>query len=628
MKLMGALLLAGTAIWAGNPPGDRFAVRFPAESVTESVRGGVVPAAGVPVADIPVVGARVADAPVADAAMRDDAEAVRALLESGADVNGAHGDGMTGLHWAALNGNGEIARLLVGAGAALEAGTRLGAHTPLHVAAKAGHGEVVEILVGAGADAAALTETGAAPLHFAAAAGDVRAVTALVDRGAPVDVREPEWEQTPLMFAAALGRTEAVVALLEAGADALMTARVMDLVERDIADRMSERRRRAEIAALRGGVDAQEYPVESGVAGVVDRDAAGASREAQARDAAQEALEAQRRTGEPIPLNYADLVGKHGGLSAIHLAAREGQAATVMALLDGGVDIDFPSAADRTTPMLMAAINGYFDLVAELLARGADPNLASDAGAAPLYAVLNMNWAPKARHPQPLAYMQQETGYLELMRALLDAGADVNARLERTLWFTTYNRDLLGVDRTGATPFWRAVHATDVPAMKLLLEYGADRSLSTIKVPQRSFGRRDDTDHSGLPPVPVGGPAVYPVHAAAGVGYGQGFAGNSHRHAPGGWLPTMRFLVEELGADVNARDYNGYTPAHHAAARGDNEMILYLVEQGADVTAVARSGQTTVDMANGPVQRIQPFVETVALLERLGAKNNHRCVSC
>ena len=93
-------------------------------------------------------------------------------------------------------------------------------------------------------------------------------------------------------------------------------------------------------------------------------------------------------------------------------------------------------------------------------------------------------------------------------------------------------------------------------------------------------------------------------------------------------MPTMRFLVEELGADVNARDHNGYTPVHHAAARGDNEMILYLAEQGADVTVVARSGQTTVDMANGPVQRIQPFVETVALLERLGAKSNHRCVSC
>ncbi len=570
------------------------------------------------------------ESPVADAAMRDDAVAVRALLADGADVNTPRGDGMTGLHWAALHGNVEIAGLLIGAGADLEAATRIGAHTALHVAAKEGNGEIVAILAEAGANVAAVTETGASPLHFAAAAGDVRAVSALLQRGAPVDAMEPEWGQTPLMFAAALGRTGAVEALLEAGADATITARVMDLVERDILDRASERRRRTEIAAMRGGADALSYPVESGVAGRTPQasTAPATSREEQARQAAQEALEARRQTGEPIPLNYADLVGKHGGLSAIHLAAREGQTSTVMALLDGGVDIDMPSAADNITPMLMAAINGYFDLVADLLERGADPNLASDAGATPLYAVLNMHWAPKARHPQPLEYEQQETGYLELMRTLLEAGADVDARLNRTLWFTTYNRDLLGVDRTGATAFWRAVHATDVPAMKLLLEYGADPHLPTIKVPQRSFGPRDDTDASGLPPVPIGGPAVYPIHAAAGVGYGQGFAGNSHRHAPDGWMPTMRFLVEELGADVNARDLNGYTPVHHAAARGDNEMILYLVDKGADVTAVSRRGQTTVDMANGPVQRIQPFVETVALLERLGAKNNHRCVSC
>ncbi len=573
------------------------------------------------------------DSPVADAAMDNDPAAVRELLDAGAEVNAPRGDGMTALHWAAVHGNAEIARLLLEAGAEPEAATRLGAHRPLHVASREGNAEIVALLVEAGADAGALTETGATPLHFAAAAGSVDAVRALVEHGSPVDAPEPGWGQTPLMFAAERGRTGAVRELLAAGADATIAARVMDLVERDILDRDSERRRRTEIAAIRGGTDAQSYPVESGVAGRVAQSSSApvavADREAQALAAAREALEARRQTGEPIPLNYAGLVGKHGGLSAIHLAAREGHGATVVALLEGGVDIDLPSAADRTTPMLMAAINGYFDLVAELLARGADPNLASDAGATPLYAVLNMQWAPKARHPQPLAYEQQNIGYLELMRALLDAGADVNVRLRRTLWFTTYNRDLLGVDRTGATPFWRATHATDLPAMKLLLEYGADPGLPTIKVPRRSFGRTgDELDPSGLPPVPIGGPAVHPIHAAAGVGYGQGFAGNSHRHAPGGWMPTMRFLVEELGADVNARDLNGYTPVHHAAARGDNEMILYLVEKGADVTAVARSGQTTVDMANGPVQRIQPFVETVALLERLGAKNNHRCVSC
>ena len=67
---------------------------------------------------------------------------------------------------------------------------------------------------------------------------------------------------------------------------------------------------------------------------------------------------------------------------------------------------------------------------------------------------------------------------------------------------------------------------------------------------------------------------------------------------------------------------------HHAAARGDNEMIRYLVSKGADVKSVNRAGQTTVDMANGPVQRTQPYPETIKLLEKLGAMNNHKCVSC
>jgi ankyrin repeat protein len=70
------------------------------------------------------------------------------------------------------------------------------------------------------------------------------------------------------------------------------------------------------------------------------------------------------------------------------------------------------------------------------------------------------------------------------------------------------------------------------------------------------------------------------------------------------------------------------TPLHHAAARGDNEMILYLVAHGADPKAVSRNGRTTVDMANGPVQRLRPIPETIALLEKLGAINQHHCVSC
>jgi len=393
--------------------------------------------------------------------------------------------------------------------------------------------------------------------------------------------------------------------LLEKGANPALTAKVVDVVARDRADRAERRKRNERIAA---------------------------SRDPNAAEKQKEREEAEKRGNEPEPLNYAGQVGWQGGLTPLLLAARDGQVEAVLALLKGGADVNQVSDSTLLSPMLIATINGHFDLAMMLFERGADPKSASEAGDTPLHAALNMHWAPKARHPQPVAYMQQKTTYLEMLERLLKAGVDPNARLENTLWYTTYNRDLLGVDRTGATPFWRAAYALDIEAMRLLLRFGADPTLPTIKVPERvdeeAGGAGDGKDHSGLPEIPFGGPAVYPIHAASGVGYGQGFAGNSHRHVPDAWLPTVKFLVEELGADVNARDHNGYTPLHHAAARGDNELIHYLVSKGADATAVARSGQTTADMANGPVQRIQPFPETLALLESLGSKNNHRCMSC
>ncbi len=561
-----------------------------------------------------------------DAAMGGDIEKVRSLVAEGADVNLAQGDGMTSLHWAAKKGNAEIAEVLIGAGADLEAVTRIGAHTPLHIAAEAGRGSVVELLAEAGANANATTTTGATPLHFAAASGSAEAVLALLEHGAEVNPKEPQWGQTPLMFAAARGRTAVIEVLLERGADPAIAAKVMDVSARGKKDRVERRRRMERVAELR----AEKELGEDASAAELSK----AQRQAREKQAEREA--AERRGNEPVPLNYAGLVGTHGGLTALLLAAREGHADASLALIQGGADINRVSAADGSSPMLIAMINGYFDLAMDFFERGADPNLASEAGATPLYAALNMHWAPKARHPQPVAYQQQETGYLEIMETLLKAGLDPNTRLKKSLWYTTYNRDLLGVDRTGATPFWRAAYALDIDAMRLLLAYGADPTILTIKVPEQRYRRprepgepvEEEVDHSGLPPVPLGGPAVYPIHAASGVGYGQGFAGNSHRHVPDGWLPAVKFLVEELGVDVNVRDHNGYNAVHHAAARGDNELIEYLVSKGADVTVVSRRGQTTADMANGPVQRILPFPETVALLESLGSKNNHNCVSC
>ena len=155
--------------------------------------------------------------------------------------------------------------------------------------------------------------------------------------------------------------------------------------------------------------------------------------------------------------------------------------------------------------------------------------------------------------------------------------------------------------------------------MKLLVAHGADPNIRDDAPPGRpqvgDAETRDVEDVSGLPPVPLGGPGVHAAARGRRRGYGEGFAGNDHRSRAGGMLAAVKYLVEDLHVDVNARDHEGNTALHNAAARGDNEMILYLVSKGADPKAVNRDGKTTVDMANGPVQRIQPFPETIKLLE-------------
>jgi ankyrin repeat protein len=554
-------------------------------------------------------------APVADAASRGDIAAVRTLLKQAADVSAAQGDGMTALHWAAQRSDAELTTVLLTAGANLRATTRLGGYTPLHLASEAGASAVIKALVAAGADVNARTTTGATPLMFAAASGSADAVNVLLELSADANATESANGQTALMFAAALDRADAVRALVQRGADARLASKTVDI---------------SNVTAPEEVLQQQIRDAENTKSAAATATPGGA-----AAPAARAANAATTVAGVNRPYTFSELIGKQGGLTALHFAARQGAMRTVQALVELGADVNAFSPADHTSPLLIATINGQFDVAKYLLDHGAQPNLASDAGMTPLFATLNVEWAPKMFYPQPRAYLQQQASYLDLITALLDHGADPNARVNRKIWYTQYNFDLLRVEESGASAFWRAAYASDIAAMKLLIARGADPNLPSTKPAQndrfRQGGTRsgdDSKDHSGLQPVPTAGPDIPPLLAAAGAGYGEGFAANAHRFAPTGMLAAVKYLVDDLHADVNARDADGNTALHNAAARGDNEMIEYLVSKGADVTLVNRTGQTTVDMANGPVQRVQPYPDTIKLLEKLGAKNNHKCVSC
>ncbi|HUL71758.1 MAG TPA: ankyrin repeat domain-containing protein [Vicinamibacterales bacterium] len=655
--------------------------------------------------------------PVADAASHGDLNAVRALLKQGADVNTPRPDGMTALHWAAERGDAAMAEMLLYAGANVTAGTRIGQYTPLHLASRNGSTAVIRALLAAGASPDVRTSTsGVTPLHLAAESGSVGAVTALIEKGADVNAKESEWDQTPLIFATESNRTDVIKVLIQHGAKVDARTKSVDLQKQSAADRQAAALQRQILAASvpkgqtptptqmqtaieamrefyttgkapeptaaagagagggRGGRGAGGAGAAPTAAPVMDPNTLGSAgldqTPAAGQGGAQAAIDRLNQDG-PAPQ-----ISAKGGLTALHHAVRQGYVESTRVLLDAGADVN-EKTGDGHTPLLVALINGQFDVAMELINRGADVNIASDShGVTPLWAAVNAMWQPRTRFPQPQEMERQQATYLDVMKALLDKGADVNARIRVHPWYMVYtdcgNANCGLTNAAGSTAFWRAAYATDVDAMRLLVKYGADPNIPTLNAARgggRGFGGGaggrggggggaaaagrgggaggrgagpvtdgavppDQAplpaggDQSGLPPVPAGGPGTWPIDAASGSEYGEGFAGNAHRHAPDAWVAAVKYLVEELGADVNARDAQGYTPLHNAAARGDNDLIKYLVSKGADVKAVSRRGQTTADMANGPVSRISPYPDTIALLESLGSKNNHRCQSC
>src|SRR5688572_28490410 len=289
------------------------------------------------------IGVNAAESPIADAAARGDRETVKALLKKAADVNAAQGDGMTALHWAAMNGDADLVQMLIVAGANVRATTRLGTYTPLYLASQRGHAPVIQALVTAGADVKAGTPNGTTPLMVAAASGELEAVKVLVDNGADVNGKDGVRQQTPLMYAAASNRAAVIEFLASKGADLKATSKVSDLsnLTRENLGFGGNPQ-----AGLPAGGNAQA-PRRQPVAGV-DRN-----------------------------YNNNELIAAHGGLTPLLYAIRQGHQESAAALLKAGADVNTVSAGDRTSPLLMAIINGHFDLAMMLLEQGADPNAMS-----------------------------------------------------------------------------------------------------------------------------------------------------------------------------------------------------------------------------------------------------------
>ncbi len=305
---------------------------------------------------------------------------------------------------------------------------------------------------------------------------------------------------------------------------------------------------------------------------------------------------ARKVTAEPRPQNRPS-----GGLTALLLAAREGCVGCAEALVKGKADINLGDP-DNISPLLMALLNGRFDVAAWLIGAGANVNKWDTWGRAPLYAAVDYNTVPRGGRPDRPS-SDKATG-LEVIEMLLKAGANPNMQLKL---FPPYRS--LGQDRggdsmltVGTTPLIRAAKAGDIGAVKLLIEHHA-----LVDLPN-SLG-------------------ITPLMAAAGIGSTTIDIRARFRNEQL-CVDTGKLLVA-AGANVNAARDNGQTALHGAALWGWNGFVQFLAESGANLQAADRDGMKPLDIAMGKVggtgrtglSAPEPHHETAALLQKLAAKN-------
>ena len=488
-------------------------------------------------------------------------DAVTDAIASGADVNAASPDGST----------------------------------PLIEAAGARRSEIVELLLDAGADPDVVNRYGVTALHLAARGADAQAITALLAAGADPSVALPEGE-TVLMAAAKSGNPEVVAALLDgaaiaSGGDYSGTAVVMNAADPNAKENWYGQTALM-LAAAGNHTEAMQLLID-----------AGAELDAESSRIDAPEIEPDRRQGGFV---YAKI--PEGRLTALHFAARQGNAEAVQTLIDAGANLDAQDNYD-TTPVVMAVLNGHLGVAAMLLEAGADPNVQDRYGRTPLFTATDLNTLDV--NPRPAPPITGDYRPVDIVRLALEHGAEVDLPIsdEGLPQWVAQGGGHNPMLYDGATAFFRAAMSGDVEIMNILLEAGADPNVTTGEQPCRmedpSYCEEDD--YLG----PEG--QVTPFLAAAGVGWRLGIS----RGREAGAIEALQILLD-LGADINQANQNGNTALHGAATRHSAAIIEFLVENGADLNARNIKGWTPLDIVLGqPDYAIPENPEIAAVLRRL-----------
>jgi len=394
--------------------------------------------------------------------------------------------------------------------------------TALHWAVRANDTETVQLLLRAGANAKAANRYGVTPLSLAAVNGNAGLMEALIKAGADPNTATPEGE-TVLMTAARTGNADAVKVLTRHGAN--VNAREKWQEQTALMWAASENNAAAINALVEAGADMNVH--------------------SKVWDFPEYRYETNGMAVFQLP---------RGGWTALMFAARQNAKDAAAMLADLKADLNAVDG-DGTTALQFAIINIHYDLAALLLRKGADPNIQDSTGMTALYAAVDMRSpAGMMTRPNPKFPNQEELDATGMVKVLLERGANPNVALKKPI--IGRHNNLVGDTSLGegATPLARAAKTNDLRIMQLLLDGGAD---PTITLKDRT--------------------------TAAMIASS---------------LDSIKLLVEH-GVDVNAFNTNGQTILHNAAGRGANPIIQYVAGKGAKLDKKDKQGRTPLDIALG-----------------------------
>jgi uncharacterized protein len=478
---------------------------------------------------------------IVTAAKQQDKAALRTLLKSKSDINAPEPDGSTALHWASHWDDIESVDLLLKAGANVNAKNEYDV-TPLSLAVENGSLPMVARLVKAGANVNAATATGETPLMTAVRTRSVPVVKALLSAGANVNAQGGGRQQSALMWAVDEHAHDVVQLLLAHKADPNLRSEA-----------------RPEYVTFSRG-----NPQGGRLTGLADQ-----------------TLESD---GSRPGLRWI----KKGGMSALMLAARDGDLDSAKLLLASGARINDTNPIG-STPLMLAIRNDRTDLALFLLDKGADPNVDAAGHVALHLAVARMNH--------------------DVLRSLIDHGAKVNVRLEKGEPDPDGNRrfNQLPEYLLGATPFLLATALNDSDMMLALVKAGAD-----ISIPM-SDGTTTVMASMGIFPGVFTFIPFEKVPQGGANGDNTAYFQRKKLFSEEKVLATMK-LVVELGGDVNGargalttyhvgnsrtlvgRDV-GDTAVHIATADKYPTVVQFLVSKGAKLDVRDKRGLTPMGIA-------------------------------